>query len=701
MTERSYTYYNLGVAIAGFLTRGGEILCRTRDLETMEWGPYAPFAPQRESFSYPDRIAACEFLSAAARGERPFDPADYAEVDSPYTAGSGARLWVRRLGVHPVDYVLCEGRAVAAIGVLQKRIDVLVEDGFEGVTPLRDHRDPLLSQPVWGKRCLGTFDVPMRDGVTLSTAVYLPRNGPAPQTRFPVVLIRTCYGKPREIIMHPFIHYGYALVIQDTRGREESGGEWSPIVNEMDDGKDTLDWIAAQDWCDGSIGMIGASYLAIVQWNAAASGHPNLKAMISQVTGGTPTYEFPHRNGILCSGTLAWLFSMSGRRMEQAQMDRDDWADVVKLLPIREIPQRALGKEIPCWQEWMDHESMDDYWERSNWERFADRINVPTLYVSGWFDDVGTGTSQAWRMNRRMGRPDQRMILGAWRHQFNVSRDIHGIDYGVRAVRYDLFCQYIRWFDRFLKGVENGARQDPRVEYYVIGSNRWAQSCDWPPKESALVPYYLSGGGSANTRLGDGVLRDAPPAAEEPADHYLFDPNDPAPHLIDMSENECMVPENYREMELRPDVLVYTSAPLEKDLTVAGELSFVLYAATDRPDTDWVARLTEVDGEGNSLRLSDGVLRARYRESLKEPKLLTPGEVVRYEIPMSWVANTFRAGHRIRVEVTSGAENSIFPNHNTGKPIADDTEMLVASQTVFHDAARCSHILLPVIPGEN
>ncbi len=323
MTERSYTYYNLGVAIAGFLTRGGEILCRTRDLETMEWGPYAPFAPQRESFQYPDRIAAWEFLSAAARGERPFDPADYAEVDSPYTAGSGARLWVRRLGVHPVDYVLCEGRAVAAIGVLQKRIDVLVEDGFEGVTPLRDHRDPLLSQPVWGKRCLGTFDVPMRDGVALSTAVYLPRNGPAPQTRFPVVLIRTCYGKPREIIMHPFIHYGYALVIQDTRGREESGGEWSPIVNEMDDGKDTLDWIAAQDWCDGSIGMIGASYLAIVQWNAAASGHPNLKAMISQVTGGTPTYEFPHRNGILCSGTLAWLFSMSGRRMEQAQMDRD------------------------------------------------------------------------------------------------------------------------------------------------------------------------------------------------------------------------------------------------------------------------------------------------------------------------------------------------------------------------------------------
>lgn len=391
---------------------------------------------------------------------------------------------------------------MAAIGVLQKRIDVLVEDGFEGVTPLRDHRDPAALPAGLGKRCLGTFDVPMRDGVTLSTAVYLPQNGPAPQTRFPVVLIRTCYGKPREIIMHPFIHYGYALVIQDTRGREESGGEWSPIVNEMDDGKDTLDWIAAQDWCDGSIGMIGASYLAIVQWNAAASGHPNLKAMISQVTGGTPTYEFPHRNGILCSGTLAWLFSMSGRRMEQAQMDRDDWADVVKLLPIREIPQRALGKEIPCWREWMDHESMDDYWERSNWERFADRINVPTLYVSGWFDDVGTGTSQAWRMNRRMGRPDQRMILGAWRHQFNVSRDIHGIDYGVRAVRYDLFYQYIRWFDRFLKGVENGARQDPRAEYYVIGSNRWAQSCDWPPKESALVPYYLSGGGSANTRPG-------------------------------------------------------------------------------------------------------------------------------------------------------------------------------------------------------
>lgn len=245
MTERSYTYYNLGVAIAGFLTRGGEILCRTRDLETMEWGPYAPFAPQRESFQYPDRIAAWEFLSAAARGERPFDPADYAEVDSSYTAGSGARLWVRRLGVHPVDYVLCEGRRWPQSASSKSGSTCSWRTASRGSPPCGTTGTPLLSQPVWGKRCLGTFDVPMRDGVALSTAVYLPQNGPAPQTRFPVVLIRTCYGKPREIIMHPFIHYGYALVIQDTRGREESGGEWSPIVNEMDDGKDTLDWIAA------------------------------------------------------------------------------------------------------------------------------------------------------------------------------------------------------------------------------------------------------------------------------------------------------------------------------------------------------------------------------------------------------------------------------------------------------------------------
>lgn len=423
--------------------------------------------------------------------------------------------------------------------------------------------------------------------------------------------------------------------------------------------------------------------------------------MISQVTGGTPTYEFPHRNGILCSGTLAWLFSMSGRRMEQAQMDRDDWADVVKLLPIREIPQRALGKEIPCWREWMDHESMDDYWERSNWERFADRINVPTLYVSGWFDDVGTGTSQAWRMNRRMGRPDQRMILGAWRHQFNVSRDIHGIDYGVRAVRYDLFYQYIRWFDRFLKGVENGARQDPRVEYYVIGSNRWAQSCDWPPKESALVPYYLSGGGSANTRpggrrpagraaRGGGARRPLPLRPERPAPHPHRHERERV-HGAGKLPGDGAAPRRAR-LHLRAARKGFDGGggallrPLRRDRPA-------------RTPTGWPAHR---GGRGGQLLpLSDGVLRARYRESLKEPKLLIPGEVVRYEIPMSWVANTFRAGHRIRVEVTSGAENSIFPNHNTGKPIADDTEMLVASQTVFHDAARCSHILLPVIPGEN
>ena len=696
MSERVFLYYRAGVPIARFRFSGEAVLCTPRNLTDMSYGreqafawPMPPFDPELDR-----RLP--EAVQSVQKGTVP-EEAVYVRDISGTAAGAAvtAELFVQPRGKYPLDFLRCGERITACIDNERNYLGLLVEEGWEGLTPQGDMAAPGLSRPEWGIDFTGTEMVPMRDGMRLATDVYLP-SGRAPGQKFPTVLIRTCYNKFSTAQFFAFVHYGYAVVAQDTRGRELSEGVWQPIVNEREDGDDTLNWIAAQPWSDGSVGMIGASYLAIVQWQAAASGNPHLKAIISMVTGGVPLFDFPHRGGVLSPGTIAWVVSMRKRNFVPDDMERTDWEQVLKTRPIREIPARGIGEEIPFWNEWMDHEYYDGYWHKANFLARQHRIDVPAMYISGWYDDVGPGSMQAWDMNRRGGRANQKLICGAWQHKMNVSRDIHGNDYGPDAVRYDMFLRYLRWYDRFLKGVENGVEREPAAEYFTIGENRWHTSDTWPPKEAVNRELYLSSAGCANTSGGDGLLLPEPPK-EAGEDHYVYDPADPTPFLIDISENECLVPENYREVERRADVLVYTTPPLERAVTIAGEPAAILYASSDARDTDWVVRVTDVDEEGNSIRMCDGILRARFRKSFIEPSLLLPGEIVRYEIPMTWISNRFAAGHRIRVEIASGADSSLFPNSNTGLPAADDTSVRIARQTVFHGGRRQSRIVLPVV----
>jgi len=606
--------------------------------------------------------------------------------------------YIQPYGKNPLDLLVCNGRIAAAIDNERNYLGILAEDGFEGETPLAALGTKPISRAEYGIEFIGTYMAPMRDGVRLATDVYLPKQR-KPGQKFPTVLIRTCYNKLGTGQFFCFAHYGYAVVAQDTRGRELSEGVWQPIINEKDDGDDTLNWIAAQPWSDGGVGMIGASYLAIVQWQAAASGNKHLKAMISMVTGGVPLFDFPHRAGVLSPGTIAWTVSMRKKSFAPEDMERDDWEDILARRPIRDIPEAGIGEKIPFWDEWMEHEYYDGYWHRANFLANQHLIDCPAMFVTGWYDDVGPGSMQAWDMTKRNGRANQKLICGAWKHKMNVSRDIHNNYYGPAAVRYDMFFRYLRWYDHFLKGMDNGVEKEPAVDYFIIGDNRWHNASAWPPAEVRERELYLSSSGGANTSRGDGALS-FEKAAKGGEDRYIYDPADPAPFLIDISENECLVPENYREVELRNDVLVYTGETLESPLTVAGEPVAVLYASSSARDTDWVVRMTDVDEEGNSIRMCDGIMRARFRKSFIEPKLLLPGEVVRYEIPLTWIANRFAAGHRIRIEVTSGAANSVFPNTNTGLPIADDTGSVIASQSVYHGGLRASHIILPVLETE-
>jgi putative CocE/NonD family hydrolase len=571
---------------------------------------------------------------------------------------------------------------------------VLAEDGWEGVTPValwHDERFPRIPG-VCAVCHRGTEFVPMRDGVRLATEIWLPQNGAA---KHPAVLMRTPYGRtiggPRMIYL---TQRGYALVCQDVRGRDDSEGEFTPAAHETRDGTDTLEWLASQPWCNGNVGMIGGSYLGRVQWQAASAGHPALKCLVSQVTAGGPFVDTPRPGGTYSTGFLAWMFMMSDRRADKRKMSRDDWPELLASRPLRDIPEKALGKKIPFWEEWITHPDYDEFWESVDWAASGDKIDVPALLISGWYDDDGMGTLEAWEMNKSRGRKNQRMILGPWFHNYNTTRCIHGVRFGPNALRYDLDLLALLWFERFLKDVKNGV-EFPAVEYYAVGENEWKESASWPPENARPTPLYLRSGGSANRSSGDGVLSfDAPDF--EPDDTYIYDPDDPAPQLIDMAENEMAVPENYRDVEERNDILVYTSAPLDAPLEVAGIVTAILYASSDAPDTDWLVRLTDVDSNGNSIRLVDRIIQARYRESWREPKLLTPGESARYEIRLPHIANTFLKGHRIRVHVTSSAANLAFPNPNTGGDISAETETRKARQRISHRSGAASCVILPV-----
>ncbi|MCL6452650.1 MAG: CocE/NonD family hydrolase [Alicyclobacillus sp.] len=629
-----------------------------------------------------------------------------------------------------VDVVTVGGRIVAFVCPHRYGMEVLVRPGWERLTPLVVYEDPRLSQPLYGQNDLGTFLVPMRDGVRLATDVILPE-GIEPGARVPTILVRTCYDRNGK--KHAWSRYanrGYAVVCQDVRGRADSEGDLVPFFYEREDSADTLDWIVAQPWCDGNVGMWGASYLGYVVVAAATSGHPNLKAVVDEVNVGSPFVDTVRRGGTVCSWPLlCWTLAQSvGNRT-----DFDVFAgrtvnpeQVVDTRPIREIPQKTIGKASGPWDLWAEHPDYDDFWCQCTFSERGDQVRVPMFVISGWYDGDSAGVSEAWRMLTEHDVPNRKIWLGPWEHNPNRARDLGGQHFGNDAVVYDYDVQVLRWFDRFLKGMANGIDKEPRATYYVVGENRWHTSSDWTPTEATVTPFYLCSGGRANSRNGDGALvppealpwlaeaeriagqcgvegafefepaegnspSSAPTECRAESDTYLYDPRHP---FTDSGERE---PEVLDHHELRSDILVYTSPPLGRPLLVAGELSAVVYAASSAVDTDWVVTLTDVDERGHSVRLSSYIVRAKYRRGVHRPQLLTPWAVERYNIFLPNLAHTFAPGHRIRLTITSSCKFIAFPNSNTGLNPYLDPEPVSALQTVYHSKAYPSCVYLPVL----
>lgn len=550
--------------------------------------------------------------------------------------------------------------------------------------------------------------VPMRDGVELSADVYLPhdRTGPVP-----AILARTPYDNGdfaglTKVVDQAiyFVQRGYAFVVQDVRGRFDSEGEFNPWVNEYDDGHDTVEWVGEQEWCDGNVGMMGFSYVGGVQWQAAMTAPGHLKCIAPGVIGDDHHGQTHFQGGAMqLALDMTWTFATDARTWHP--IDNYDWKRVLSHLPLSEMAG-AAGSSAARLADWIDHPDYDEYWKRIAYKERYEDVVVPVLQIGGWYDTFTVGTMNNFVGMRARGgsdlaRANQKVIMGPWVHQASEHTHAGDRDFGKDSVL-DLNAEHLRWFDRWLKGVENGVEDEAPIKLFVMGADEWRDEHEWPLARTRFTPFHLHSGGEANSLRGDGTLSVEAPG-DEPADEYDYNPAFPVPSN---GGNNCCFPEivawggyDQDQIEQREDVLVYTSDELEEDLEVTGPVIAKIYASSSAPDTDFTAKLVDVHPDGYALNLCDGIIRARYRDTPERQVLLEPGKVYEFTIDLFPTSNLFRAGHRIRLEISSSNFPRFDRNLNTGGRFGHETDMRVAHQTVYHDAERPSHVLLPVIPG--
>ena len=570
--------------------------------------------------------------------------------------------------------------------------------------------------------------VPMRDGTRLATDIFRP-DAPG---RFPVLVNRGPYGKD-DYVASPdhsvwfFPTHGYVVLSQDCRARFHSEGDYyNPLFQEVQDGYDTVEWAARQPWSNGRVGTTGQSYLGATQYTLATNNPlPPALQVMAPVSASSDFHQswVYHTGGAMEWGWMVPYAIHKGRNTLErlgradllAQMDeyvlepgnfgrplKDEW---YRHLPLQDWIGR-LQETAPYFREYFAQERDGPYWWRLNLLRNLDGIKIPMFHVSSWYDIFLEGALNAYaaitqRGGNALARRSQKLLVGPWAHIRPYTRATSGdtgdIDFGPNAA-IELHDHLRRWFDYWLKDTDTGIMDEPPVSIFVMGENQWRYEQEWPPARLHYTRWYFHSGGAANTLDGDGRLSPVPPAADEPVDAYTYDPNDPAPTL---RGNTLMLPHgvaDQRPVETRPDVLVYTSEPLERDLEITGPIKVYLYAASSAVDTDFTAKLVVVRPDGYAQNLQDGIIRARYRTSAREPAFITPGQVYEYAIDLWATSYLCKAGQRLRVEISSSNFPRFDRNPNTGAPLGVDARLETARQTIHHTAAHPSHILLPVIP---
>lgn len=592
--------------------------------------------------------------------------------------------------------------------------------------------------------------VAMRDGVRLATDIYRPAiGGVAVDGRFPVVLVRGPYNKDADLaVARTFVPRGYVFISQDVRGRYRSEGRWRPIADDPNDGFDTATWIGKQPWSDQNIGTIGSSYNGATQHALAIAGAPHVKAMIPRNAMSNfglygvrhhGAFELRWLNWVVTLGNAAGTANALPAALRAAADPSAAPAlvdfggrvqEYVRSLPLR--PGTTPLKFAPDYEAWlieaMSHGVYDDFWKNSGSsvvDHLAEYKDIPVYHVTGWYDSWGTSVANLNFVELTKAKKSlHRLIVGPWIHS-SEHLDYAGEAQFTPDAALDRAAFQLRWFDRWLKGIDTGVDHEPPVRIYVMGGGgghrttegrlfvggRWREEREWPLARTVYTPYFLHAGGALSPRA---------PVASPPTT-YLFDPKNPVPTLggnvssqgklmfqgaaDQRGRPEFWLTPDTKPLSARNDVVVFQTAPLTEDLEVTGRIVVKLWASTDGPDTDFTVKLIDVYPPhadfpaGVDLNVADGIVRARYRNNLDHEELLEPGKPYEFTIETYPTSLVFKRGHRIRLDVSSSNFPRFDVNPNTGEPMNGNRRTRVAENRIYTDPAHPSQIVLPVIPS--
>ncbi|MBI1278220.1 MAG: CocE/NonD family hydrolase [Anaerolineaceae bacterium] len=556
--------------------------------------------------------------------------------------------------------------------------------------------------------------VPMRDAVQLATDMYRLESA----SPMPALVTRTPYNK--ENILGGFnviraVQTGYVVVVQDVRGRYASEGDFNPQFQEIDDGVDLFAWVTRQPWSNGILGTFGGSYLGCTQWLPTREQPAALRAMAPSVTVSDAYEGMAYQGGTKVLHDLRWVVqdivpAEIQRQIKQGKLPSDfdyqlDVLNVLNHLPLADDP--LIQKFAPFYKEWLGHPTSDAYWAAISPKKHYKQVNVPALHISGWYDIFLQNTFENFMGMKAQGetelaRHNQHVIIGPWTHG-NFSGSFPEREFGAVASSdaIDLMGVQLRWFDHWLKDENNGIDQEPPVMIFVMVVDQWRTESAWPLPDTQYRPYYLHSAGQANTLHGDGTLS-SEPANDAPPDVYLYNPLRPVPTIggqVILPGGNAMGPRDQREVELRDDVLVYSTPILTQSVEVIGPIELCLFVASSACDTDFTGKLVDVYPDGRAIILTEGILRTRYHSSFTTPRLLELDTVYELHLDLWSTANVFLTGHRIRLEVSSSNFPRFDRNSNTGGEIASEaiSQYRPAINRIFHNADHPSHLILPII----
>lgn len=557
-----------------------------------------------------------------------------------------------------------------------------------------------------------TIFIPLHDGVKVAGDLYLPAQG----QRFPVLFEHTPYnrtGGSSEASTAPlYTSLGYAVLIVSSRGIYGSEGNWTPYMTEGRDGYDLQEWIGQQPWCDGNIGMFGHSYPGFTQLLPAPYRSRYVKAINPSGAQSDNFFAIWSREGIYQLALGPGWGTDQQAIAEGKPAPALNWTQLLNHLPLGTLVDEInseSGIDPQFVQGTIDHYHYDEFWESMSVRGVYNQMDIPALHDTGWYDDLTRETFHNYTHMRQESRSEyarrlQYLLVGPWDHSTGVNpqRQFGDVDFGPRI--YDVDVQGVRnsWYDYFLKGRRNALANVAPVTIFVMGANEWRTFSSWPLAGTRTAQLHLGSDGGANTGAGNGRLTTGRPGSEPP-DRYVYDPSDP---VMTNGGNGCcpivsapIGPYDQRSVEVREDVLVYTTGTLTRDVEVTGAGELRLFFSTNVPDTDFFVTLTDVYPDGRSIAITGGSLRTRFRNSITNPQLLTPGQVYGVTIPIWETSNVFKEGHKIRLDITSSNFPRFNRNLNSGKPQGDEAaeDMRSASQVIYHDVLRASSILLPVI----